>query len=168
MHLTRLCYYIILLGENIVQCVRGLGFESWSGHLGMCTLRQYSSILYRELELERFSQHVFPSRSMLVICCNPDLVLLQGGLNHGGTLYLVFCAKASKRHRPWGKCATCCGLTAQETEQGLQFALAELPCDQRHAPKVKSSQVNKNTKCYVLLDQLRSEESKYEISVLTS
>ncbi len=80
MHLTRLCYYIILLGENIVQCVRGLGFESWSGHLGMCTLRQYSSILYRELELERFSQHVFPSRSMLVICCNPDLVLLQGTL----------------------------------------------------------------------------------------
>ena len=37
MHLTRLCNHIILQGGNIIQCVRGLGFESWFGHLGMCT-----------------------------------------------------------------------------------------------------------------------------------
>ena len=47
------------------------------------------------------------------VCCNLSLILSQGDLKLGGTLYLVLYARASKRRHTGGKCVTYCGLPLQ-------------------------------------------------------
>ena len=50
----------------------------------------------------------------------------------GGALYLVFYARAGKRHHTWGKDATCCGLPAFTRQPPPQYGRATQKTEHAH------------------------------------